>query len=72
MKAIASTVLAALLAVTNARFLDATVSMPYSVTTAFASTLNCGQCILGGYNYCVKQAEGTTVTVDPSATTTNS
>jgi hypothetical protein len=71
MKAIASTVLAALLAVTNARFLDTTTTA-YSVATPFVSTLNCGQCILGGFNFCIKQAEGTTVATDPTASSANS
>jgi hypothetical protein len=63
MKAIAATVLAALLAVTKARFLDTTTTV-YAPSITFATTLNCGQCILGGYNFCVKQAEGATATAD--------
>jgi len=63
MKIIASTVLVALFASTQARFLDASssaqpVSATYGVT--FSSTLNCGACIGGGYTYCINKAENTT------------
>lgn len=61
MKAIASTVLVALFAVSNGRFLDATNPLVAPAAAynnaAFANTLNCGQCIGLGHTYCVKQAE---------------
>jgi hypothetical protein len=65
MKVISSTVLVALFAVSQGRFLDATnpalaVSTTYG-STAFVNTLNCGQCIGLGHTYCVKQAENTII-----------
>jgi hypothetical protein len=63
MKIIASTVLVALFAVCQGRFLDATTaSMPVSFTygtTAFANTLNCGACVGLGHTYCIQKAENT-------------
>lgn len=72
MKIISSTVLVALFAaVSQGRFLQSTLS-PVAVsstygTTAFASTLNCGQCIGLGYNYCVQKAENTITNAYPSS-----
>lgn len=70
MKAIASTVLVALFAVSQGRFLDATnpsltVAQTYG-SAAFASTLNCGQCIGLGHTYCVKQAESIVTNAYPA------
>ena len=64
MKIISSTVLVALFAVSNGRFLDAnttaqTVTQTYG-STAFSSSMNCGQCIGLGYTYCINKAENTT------------
>lgn len=72
MKTISATVLVALFAASNARFLDAvnTVAVPataYGVAT-FASTLNCGQCIGLGHNYCINKAEHTLTNAYPATT----
>ena len=42
----------------QSRFLDAS---NYAVVPSiyYATTLNCGQCLLGGWTYCIKAAEGT-------------
>jgi len=64
MKIIAPTVLVALFATSQARFLDAnTAAQPVTSTypsTTFSNSLNCGQCIGGGYTYCINKAENTT------------
>ncbi len=63
MKIISSTVLVALFAVVNSRFLDATnAALPVASTygtTAYANTLNCGQCVGLGNTYCIQKAENT-------------
>lgn len=71
MKIISSTVLVALFAASNARFLDSTnpaltVSSTYG-STAYASSLNCGQCVGLGYNYCVQKAEDTILNADAAS-----
>lgn len=63
MKIISSTVLVALFAVSQGRFLDATnavlsVSQTYG-TTSYSNSLNCGQCIGLGHTYCAQKAENT-------------
>jgi len=64
MKIIAPAVLVALFATSQARFLDAgNTAQPLSSTypsTTFSNSLNCGQCIGGGYTYCINKAEYTT------------
>ena len=64
MKTIAPTVLIALFATSQARFLDATTALQPVTSTygnaAFSNSMNCGQCIGLGYTYCINKAENTT------------
>ena len=73
MKTISATVFAALFAATQGRFLDATNPLTVPATnfgvTAFASTLNCGQCIGAGNTYCIQKAENTPFNGYPAANT---
>ena len=63
MKIISSTVLVALFAVSQGRFLDASnpVLTGLSVygSPAYSNSLNCGQCIGAGHTYCIQKAENT-------------
>jgi hypothetical protein len=73
MKIISSTVLVALFAVSQGRFLDATnAALPVASTygtTAFSSGLNCGQCVGLGHTYCIQKQENTITTTYMTGTT---
>jgi hypothetical protein len=53
-----------LFAVSSGRFLDASTAVQTPATSfavsSFKSDWNCGQCIGGGYTYCINKAENTT------------
>lgn len=71
MKIIASTVLVALFAAVQGRFLDAatTAVTPAAVYGAYASTLQCGSCIGSGNTYCIQKAENTVTNAFMTGTT---
>lgn len=72
MKIIASTVLVALFAAAQSRFLNAdntalTVTQTY--TASYANTLQCGACVGGGNIYCIQKTENTTANTFMTGTT---
>jgi hypothetical protein len=70
MKAVSTTILALLALSSSARFLDATNVAP-TVAVTYASNLNCGQCIYGGYIYCRQGAENLALTGTTAYPSTN-
>ena len=44
------------------------ITLATSTNVTFTSSLNCGECILGGYTYCVNAKENYTGSVAPQAT----